>query len=95
MARAWPLSDGYFLAAYAPVEVKSVAKRHRFGLYLVDRFGNKELIYRDPEDRLSQPHSAARYAASAHHSGTAHPCSPRRSTQTRRLAGWKRAAPAP
>ncbi len=52
---AWPLSDGYFLAAYAPVEVKSVAKRHIFGLYLVDRFGNKELIYRDPKIACLNP----------------------------------------
>lgn len=45
---AWPLSETYFLCAYEPVEVKSNAVRHVFGLYLVDRFGNKELVYRDP-----------------------------------------------
>ena len=45
---AWPLSEKYFLCAYEPVEVKNVAVRHVFGLYLVDSFGNKELIYRDP-----------------------------------------------
>lgn len=45
---AWPLSETYFLCAYEPVEVKAVAVRHVFGLYLVDQFGNKELIYRDP-----------------------------------------------
>jgi len=45
---AWPLSEKYFLCAYEPVEVKNVAVRHVFGLYLVDAFGNKELIYRDP-----------------------------------------------
>ena len=44
---AWPLSEKYFLCAYEPVEVKNVAVRHVFGLYLVDAFGNKELIYRD------------------------------------------------
>jgi hypothetical protein len=45
---AWPLSEKYFLCAYEPVEVKGVAQRHVFGLYLLDQFGNKELIYRDP-----------------------------------------------
>lgn len=44
----WPLSEKYHLCAYEPVEVKNVAVRHVFGLYLVDQFGNKELIYRDP-----------------------------------------------
>lgn len=44
---AWPLSEKYFLCAYEPVEVKGVAQRHVFGLYLLDQFGNKELIYRD------------------------------------------------
>jgi hypothetical protein len=44
----WPLSESYVLAAYEPVEVKGVAQRHVFGLYLVDAFGNKELVYRDP-----------------------------------------------
>ena len=47
-ATPWPLSESYHLCAYEPAEVKSVAQRHVFGLYLVDRFGNKELIYRDP-----------------------------------------------
>ncbi len=45
---AWPLSEKYFLCAYEPVEVKGVAQKHVFGLYLLDQFGNKELIYRDP-----------------------------------------------
>ena len=45
---AWPLGEKYFLCAYEPVEVKNVAVRHVFGLYLVDSFGNKELVYRDP-----------------------------------------------
>ena len=45
---AWPLSEKYFLCAYEPEEVKGIALRHVFGLYLLDQFGNKELIYRDP-----------------------------------------------
>jgi len=46
----WPLSEDYFLAAYSfePLIGEPLANRaNMFGLYLVDRFGNKELIYRD------------------------------------------------
>ena len=45
---AWPLNDTYYLCAYEPVEVKGVGQHHVFGLYLLDAFGNKELVYRDP-----------------------------------------------
>jgi hypothetical protein len=45
---AWPLNENYYLCAYEPVEVKGASQRHVFGLYLLDKFGNKELIYRDP-----------------------------------------------
>jgi len=41
-ATAWPLNEDYYLCAYDPA-----AKTH--GLYLADSFGNRELIYRDPE----------------------------------------------
>ena len=44
----WPLNENYVLCAYEPAEVKDAASKHVFGLYLVDQFGNKELIYRDP-----------------------------------------------
>ncbi len=40
-ATPWPLSEDYYLCAYDPA-----AKTH--GLYLVDSFGNRELLYRDP-----------------------------------------------
>ncbi|MBI3922447.1 MAG: hypothetical protein HY318_13580, partial [Armatimonadetes bacterium] len=35
-----PLARDYFLCAHAP--------RDRFGLYVIDRYGNRELIYLDP-----------------------------------------------
>ncbi len=35
-----PLTRDYFLASHAPAD--------RFGLYLVDRYGNRELLYLDP-----------------------------------------------
>ena len=45
-----PLSENYFLAAYSfdPLVGEPKAnKPNMFGIYLVDRFGNKELLYRD------------------------------------------------
>lgn len=45
-----PLSENYFLAAYSFDRLvgEPVANQaNMFGLYLVDRFGNKELLYRD------------------------------------------------
>lgn len=46
----YPLSEDFFLAAYSfePLIGEPSANRpNMFGLYLVDRFGNKELLYRD------------------------------------------------
>jgi len=37
----WPLSETFYLCIYDP------AARNR-GIYLIDRFGNRELLYRDP-----------------------------------------------
>ncbi len=45
-----PLSEDFFLAAYSfdPLVGEPFANRpNMFGIYLVDRFGNKELLYRD------------------------------------------------
>ncbi len=50
----WPLSESYFLAAYSfdPLVGEPHANAAAmFGLYLVDRFGNKELLHRD--ERIS------------------------------------------
>ncbi|MCX7047868.1 MAG: hypothetical protein NTX50_20580, partial [Candidatus Sumerlaeota bacterium] len=46
----YPLSETYFLAAYSFDSLLGEAKANppnMFGLYLVDAFGNKELLYRD------------------------------------------------
>jgi hypothetical protein len=42
----WPLSDKYFLASYSYSDKQTDATG--FGIYLIDVFGTKELIYRDP-----------------------------------------------
>jgi mono/diheme cytochrome c family protein len=48
----WPLSERYFIAAYsfdALVGEPTGNPANMFGLYAVDAFGNKELIYRDEQ----------------------------------------------
>lgn len=52
---AWPLSETYYLAAYEPTEARVGNKKLTFGLYLVDKFGNKELIYQDPQIACVNP----------------------------------------
>ena len=47
----WPLSEKYFIAAYSfdPLVGEPACNApNMFGLYLVDCFGNKELLHRDP-----------------------------------------------
>ncbi len=46
----WPLSEDVFLAAYSfdsLIGEPTANPPNMFGIYLVDRFGNKELLYRD------------------------------------------------
>ena len=49
-AAPWPLSEKYFLAAYSPVPLvwePGANSPNALGLYLIDAFGNRELLYRD------------------------------------------------
>lgn len=49
---AWPLSEDYYLCVYDAEMAHPTGTSRRpgnYGLYLVDSFGNKELIYRDPD----------------------------------------------
>jgi len=39
---AWPLSEHYYLCVYSP-------SNDGYGIYLLDAFGNRELLYRDPD----------------------------------------------
>ena len=59
----WPLSDKFFLAAYTyskvpppggPANARGSDEKG-YGLYLIDVFGNKELIYKDTEISSSFP----------------------------------------
>lgn len=58
---AWPLSEKYYLCVYDPMMLPGMGGqggqhlRGQYGIYLVDVFGNKELIYRDPEIACQNP----------------------------------------
>ena len=47
----WPLSENYHLCVYDDARngTRQPKGNGDYGIYLVDAFGNKELIYRDPE----------------------------------------------
>ncbi len=54
----WPLGENYFLCVYDAAMTGAVPPRNangNYGIYLVDAFGNKELIYRDPDIGCSSP----------------------------------------
>lgn len=58
---AWPLSEKYHLCVYEPMMLPGMGSQGkkplpiRYGIYLIDIFGNKELIYRDPEIASQSP----------------------------------------
>ncbi len=57
-AAPWPLSERYFLVAYSPkplVWEPGANGRNALGIYLLDAFGNRELISRDPEIGSTNP----------------------------------------
>lgn len=52
----WPLSEDFHLCVYdAAAEVPELGKPGKHGIYLVDSFGNKELIYRDAQIGCHSP----------------------------------------
>jgi len=57
----WPLGEKYHLCVYDPAMQPGLGRqgqgflRGDYGIYLVDAFGNKELIYRDPEIACLSP----------------------------------------
>ena len=60
-ATAWALSEHYYLCVYDAGMGPGVGRQGRrhvrgnYGIYLVDAFGNKELIYRDPSIACLSP----------------------------------------
>ena len=55
----WPLSEDDYLCVY------DAAAANR-GIYLIDRFGNRHLLYRDPEISCVNPIPLRRAAAAGH-----------------------------
>ncbi len=54
----WPLSERFFLVAYSPTPLiwePGANARNALGIYLLDAFGNRELIYRDPDIGCTNP----------------------------------------
>ncbi len=49
----WPLSENYYICSYEPAG--GTPHTRKYGIYLVDVFGNKELIYRDPDIACHSP----------------------------------------
>ncbi|UCF15579.1 MAG: PD40 domain-containing protein, partial [Phycisphaerales bacterium] len=47
-ATAWPLSELFYLCVYDPEGAAKRGMKNNYGIYLVDAFGNKDLVYRDP-----------------------------------------------
>jgi len=54
----WPLSDEYFLVGYSPTPLvwePGANKPNALGIYLLDAWGNRELLYRDLEIGSTNP----------------------------------------
>ncbi|MCP4451113.1 MAG: hypothetical protein GY809_06605 [Planctomycetes bacterium] len=47
-ATAWPLSDNFYLCVYDSDSGAGKGTKNNYGIYLLDAFGNRELLYRDP-----------------------------------------------
>lgn len=53
--QAWPLSEDYFLCVYSPEDVPALQPAPPHGIYLLDAFGNQELVYADPKIGAHNP----------------------------------------
>jgi hydrazine synthase alpha subunit-like protein len=54
----WPLSESYFLVGYSRTPLvwePGANSRNALGIYLLDKFGNRELLYRDPTIGSTNP----------------------------------------
>jgi len=57
----WPLSENYYLCVYDPGMKQGSGRQGKknikgdYGIYLLDAFGNRELIYRDPATACLSP----------------------------------------
>lgn len=53
--QAWPLSEDFFLCVYSPEDVPALQPAPPHGIYLLDSFGNQELVYADPDIGAHNP----------------------------------------
>ena len=54
----WPLSEDFYLVGYSPYPLvwePGANPAHALGIYLLDRWGNRELLYRDPSIGSTNP----------------------------------------
>ncbi|MDR2344822.1 MAG: NPCBM/NEW2 domain-containing protein [Planctomycetaceae bacterium] len=51
----FPLSENFYLVAYDPFSDMGKGQNNNYGIYLLDAFGNKTLIYKDPEISINCP----------------------------------------
>jgi mono/diheme cytochrome c family protein len=54
-ATAWPLDENRFLVVHDPSSNEAGLNNKRFAIYLIDRQGNKKLLYRDPNHSCLDP----------------------------------------
>jgi DNA-binding beta-propeller fold protein YncE len=54
-ATAWPIDQDRFLAVHDPSSNEAGLDKKRFGIYLLDRQGNKKLLYRDADHSCLDP----------------------------------------
>ncbi len=54
-ATPWPLGEDYFLCVFGYPSEKEWDSVENYGLYLLDSFGNKELLYKNPDIACLSP----------------------------------------
>ncbi|MFI5380938.1 MAG: NPCBM/NEW2 domain-containing protein [Tepidisphaerales bacterium] len=54
-ATAWPLSEDFHLCTYSAERAAGKSDADNYGIYLLDSFGNRELIYRDAQIACQSP----------------------------------------
>jgi hypothetical protein len=53
--QAFPLSEDFYLCVYDPFSSQTGGSNNHYGIYLIDTFGNRVLIYRDPAISCQSP----------------------------------------
>ncbi|MCL2623045.1 MAG: NPCBM/NEW2 domain-containing protein [Planctomycetaceae bacterium] len=51
----YPLSEDYYLCVYDPFSSSAAGPSNNYGIYLLDSFGNRTLLYRDPNISCQSP----------------------------------------